>query len=413
MRKYFGSRQFNGQLLKLAMPIMIQNVINSSLNFIDNLMVGQLGSAVIGGIAASNRFFAIMNSGTASITGTCGIFISQFYGANNEEKIKESFRIAIWISFLLMIPFLIGAWVFPNLIISFFIDDPQIIDVGVRYMRIMGFSYIPLCYSSAVGSAMRSIGKPKMPMTICGISVTIKLLLNFIFMFGAFGTVSYTHLLLVQNVLAEKFTDLTYSPNGLSQSRFDAAELYNHYTNYKSNDLIRARYQGRAFICSDVYINEVRSAGKTTVTVDIFKGHFFILDISRQIHSLTQVYPKVLIGNDNHSGGFFDDTPQTEKVKLESVEFNRQFVVYSEDGHEAFYLLTPKVMEILLDLKKRLDLSVSFYDNKLYVAVADENDPFEIKLHDTIDESLLRKLHRDCADLCEILNLINQIEWNT
>ena len=77
------------------------------------------------------------------------------------------------------------------------------------------------------------------------------------------------------------------------------------------------------------------------------------------------------------------------------------------------YLLTPKVMEILLDLKKRLDLSVSFYDNKLYVAVADENDPFEIKLHDTIDESLLRKLHRDCADLCEILNLINQIEWNT
>lgn len=107
MRKYFGSRQFNGQLMKLAMPIMIQNVINSSLNFIDNLMVGQLGSAVIGGIAASNRFFAIMNSGTASITGTCGIFISQFYGANNEEKIKESFRIAIWISFLLMIPFLI------------------------------------------------------------------------------------------------------------------------------------------------------------------------------------------------------------------------------------------------------------------------------------------------------------------
>ena len=219
--------------------------------------------------------------------------------------------------------------------------------------------------------------------------------------------------LLVQNVLAEKFTDLTYSPNGLSQSRFDAAELYNHYTNYKSNDLIRARYQGRAFICSDVYINEVRSAGKTTVTVDIFKGHFFILDISRQIHSLTQVYPKVLIGNDNHSGGFFDDTLQTEKVKLESVEFNRQFVVYSEDGHEAFYLLTPKVMEILLDLKKRLDLSVSFYDNKLYVAVADENDPFEIKLHDAIDETLLRKLHRDCADLCEILNLINQIEWNT
>lgn len=219
--------------------------------------------------------------------------------------------------------------------------------------------------------------------------------------------------ILVETVLKEKFTDLTYSANGLPQERFDNAELYNHYTNYTSNDLIRGRYQGRAFICSDVYINEVRSTGKSTVTIDIFKGHFFILDISRQIDSLTQVYPKVFIGNDNHSGGLFDNTPKTEKLKLESVEFNREFAVYCEDGQEAFYLLTPKVMQILLDLKKRLDLSCSFYDNKLYVAVADKNDPFEISLNDSVDQLLISKLSRDCAELCNILNLINQIEWNT
>lgn len=218
---------------------------------------------------------------------------------------------------------------------------------------------------------------------------------------------------LVNAVLSESFSDLTYSPNGLAQERFDAAELFNHYTNYTSNDLIRGRYQGRAFICSDVYINEVRSTGKTTTVVDIFKGHFFILDIARQTSSLTQVYPKVFFGNDNHSGGFFDDTPKTEKIHLESVEFNREFVVYCEDGQEAFYLLTPKVMQILLDLKKRLDLSVSFYDNKIYVAIADRYDPFEISLHDKIDESLLSKLHRDSVALSEILSMITQIEWNT
>lgn len=189
MRKYFGSRQFNFELMQLALPILIQNVINSSLNFIDNLMAGQLGSAVIGGIAASNRYFAIMNSGTASITGTCGIFIGQFHGAENESKIKESFRIAIWVSFLLVIPFLMSAWFFPNIIISFFISDPEIINVGVQYMRIMSLSYIPLCLSSAIGAAMRSIGKPKIPMTICAISVTIKIILNLILMspFGVQG----------------------------------------------------------------------------------------------------------------------------------------------------------------------------------------------------------------------------------
>ncbi len=138
-------------------------------------------------MASSNRYFVIIYSGVSCITGTCGIFIGQFYGANQPDKVKESFRISLWLSALLTIPFFLAAFLWPQKIVAFFIDDAAIIDVGVRYMRIMSISYLPLCISSSISSAMRSIGKPKATMQISGLCMAIKIILNIWLIFGGFG----------------------------------------------------------------------------------------------------------------------------------------------------------------------------------------------------------------------------------
>ncbi len=188
----YGSKNFNKYLIKLSIPIIVQNFINSSLSFIDNLMVGQLGAIFVGGVAASNRFFAIMNSGTSSVIATCGIFISQYHGAKDEQKIKESFRISILLSYVLLLPFLLAALFIPDIIVKFFVNDAQIIDVGVRYIRITCLSYLLLCISLSIASAMRSIGQTKIPMYICIINVSIKLMLNGMLMYGWFGVPSFS-----------------------------------------------------------------------------------------------------------------------------------------------------------------------------------------------------------------------------
>ena len=78
MRKYFGDKKFIYSVLVVAIPIMLQNLIQTSVNLVDSLMVGQLGDAAIGGVAAVNRYFLILNGGMFGLTSAVAIFIAQF-----------------------------------------------------------------------------------------------------------------------------------------------------------------------------------------------------------------------------------------------------------------------------------------------------------------------------------------------
>lgn len=81
MTKYFGDRHFYKEVLIVAVPLMLQSLITTSINLVDNLMVGQLGDAAIGGVAAVNRFYMIGMFGTNGMITAAGIFIAQFFGS--------------------------------------------------------------------------------------------------------------------------------------------------------------------------------------------------------------------------------------------------------------------------------------------------------------------------------------------
>ena len=77
MNKYFGDKKFNFKVLMIALPIMLQNLVTTSVNLVDSLMVGQLGDAAIGGVAAVNRFYMIMSFGVTGFVSAVGIFVVQ------------------------------------------------------------------------------------------------------------------------------------------------------------------------------------------------------------------------------------------------------------------------------------------------------------------------------------------------
>ncbi|HAH92985.1 MAG TPA: MATE family efflux transporter, partial [Dielma fastidiosa] len=95
MTKYFGDRHFYKEVLIVAVPLMLQSLITTSINLVDNLMVGQLGDAAIGGVAAVNRFYMIGMFGTNGMITAAGIFIAQFFGARDKEHMQQSFRFSI------------------------------------------------------------------------------------------------------------------------------------------------------------------------------------------------------------------------------------------------------------------------------------------------------------------------------
>lgn len=177
-------KKFMKKVLLIAIPLMLQQLIVNSVNLVDNVMVGQLGDYSLSAVSSANRFYFIATMGTNGMIAACIIFLSQYYGAGNYAKMKETFRFSLLGAFGLCFVFFLAALLIPETIISFFINDPLIMEIGATYLRIACFSYLPMVLSLCVSNALRAMGVTKGPLLISITSVLINIILDYLFIFG-------------------------------------------------------------------------------------------------------------------------------------------------------------------------------------------------------------------------------------
>ncbi len=185
--KFIGTKSFYKQVLIVAIPLMVQQLVTSSVNLLDNLMVGQLGDASLSGVAVTNRFFMIAIFGTFGVLAASSIYIAQFFGAKDNDHMKQSFRYSLLSAYLIMGPFVVLALLFPDAILGFFTKTPAILAEGAIYMRIAALTFIPLALTMAIGNAMRSIGQTKIPLYAGVVSMLSNAFFNYCMIFGNFG----------------------------------------------------------------------------------------------------------------------------------------------------------------------------------------------------------------------------------
>ena len=80
MQKFIGNKAFYRTVLTIAIPIMIQNAITNFVGLLDNLMVGQIGTAQMSGVAIVNQLIFVFNLSIFGIVSAGSIFGTQFYG---------------------------------------------------------------------------------------------------------------------------------------------------------------------------------------------------------------------------------------------------------------------------------------------------------------------------------------------
>lgn len=73
-------REFLSNMLKIALPIMVQNLVTSSLNMADTIMVGKLGEVEIAAVGIANQYFFFFTMIIFGLCGGCSVFISQYWG---------------------------------------------------------------------------------------------------------------------------------------------------------------------------------------------------------------------------------------------------------------------------------------------------------------------------------------------
>jgi len=180
-------KKFITKVLVVAVPFMLQQLITSSVNLLDSVMVGQLGDAAVAGVAAANRFYMIATFGIFGVTGAASIFIAQYFGKKDDEHVKQSYRYSVLATYAIIAPFVILGLIMPRSIIGFFTKDADVIRSGAAYLQFAILTYIPLGLSMAIGNAMRSVGETKLPLYISIVAIATNAIFNYLLIFGTFG----------------------------------------------------------------------------------------------------------------------------------------------------------------------------------------------------------------------------------
>ena len=193
MGKFIGSRGFYKKLLWLAVPIMIQNAITNFVGFLDNIMVGRLGTEQMSGVAIVNQFVFVFNLCIFGGLSGAGIFGAQFYGSRDYKGIRDTFRFKVITGIVIaVLTFLVFIGFGQNLIQMFLTSSDGSNSVatfkyGLSYLHIILLEVIPFVIVQIYASTLRETGETVVPMTAGIAAVVINLVLNYILIFGKLG----------------------------------------------------------------------------------------------------------------------------------------------------------------------------------------------------------------------------------
>lgn len=187
MRTSFKNKDFFKVMMSIALPITLQNLIASSVNMLDTLMITSLGNESLAAVGLANQVFFFYSVTIFGVATGSSIFIAQFWGKKDTENIGKIMGISLAIVTLLGILFTLAALIVPEYIMKIFSNDSEVIRLGVDYLKIVSLSYIITGISFSYAVASRSIGQAKMPMVASMVSFTTNAVFNYLLIFGKLG----------------------------------------------------------------------------------------------------------------------------------------------------------------------------------------------------------------------------------
>jgi putative MATE family efflux protein len=184
---FLRDKTFMRSMLSLAIPVAFQQFITAGLNMVDVLMVGQLGEASIAGLGLANQVFFLLILFLFGVTSGMAIFTAQFWGKGDEEGIRRVLGICLTVALGVGLLFTLAATLIPETVLRFYTEDPEVIEIGSSYLRIVGFSYMFMAVTTSYYAVLRSITFVKITVIVSVIAIILKTVLGYLLIFGIGG----------------------------------------------------------------------------------------------------------------------------------------------------------------------------------------------------------------------------------
>ena len=194
IKQYIGDKKFYKGVLAIAIPIMLQNGITNFVSLLDNIMIGKVGTLEMSGVAIANQLIFVFNLCIFGALSGAGIFGAQFYGKNDIEGVRSTFRFKMIICVVLAVTGGLVLYFFGGDLVGLYLKGEGTAEYaaaslgfGVSYIKIIITTFIVYAIAQAYASTLRETGETVLPMVAGIVAVLVNLFLNYVLIYGHFG----------------------------------------------------------------------------------------------------------------------------------------------------------------------------------------------------------------------------------
>ena len=186
MAEQTEKKQFYRTVFTLLIPMALQNLINVGISSIDVIMLGRVGEKVLSGASLGSQVQFIMSLILFGLTSGASVLIAQYWGKGDKDSIATVFGMAMKMAALVGIFFMVLTEWMPDTIMKIFTNDTEVIEQGVRYLRIVAVSYAISAVTMVYLNTMRGMERVTVATVTYLISMVTNIVVNGLLIFGLF-----------------------------------------------------------------------------------------------------------------------------------------------------------------------------------------------------------------------------------
>ena len=180
-------RNFYKTFLRLCFALMLEQAVILSVNLADNLMLGTYSQAALSGVAAVNQIQFVFQQIVYAIGNSVIILGSQYWGRKRMDEIRAVSAIGVRLEIMLALALFTLVSIFPEGALRVFTSQPDFVEQGMAYLKIMRFSYLFFALTAVMLSTMRVVESVKIALRVSFVSLLINVGINYLLIAGNLG----------------------------------------------------------------------------------------------------------------------------------------------------------------------------------------------------------------------------------
>ena len=181
------NKRFFKELSKLMIPIAFQSFMLAAVAASDSIMLGIVSQDALSAVSLASKIQFVQNIGISGLVGGGMVLSSQYLGKSDTNTVGKIFSSILRYAVIICLIFFAISFFIPTGLMKIFTDDPVMIEIGAKYLKISSFSYLIIGITQCYLMMLKTTNKAVKSATVSSIAVVINIILNAVFIFGIFG----------------------------------------------------------------------------------------------------------------------------------------------------------------------------------------------------------------------------------